>query len=56
MAGLDPGFDPAIRLLAKRMDPRAKPAGEAERCAIAGFLREKKKERAPAAAIPGIMP
>jgi hypothetical protein len=32
------GLDPAIQLFAKKMDPRVKPADDAERCFIAGFL------------------
>jgi len=30
-------LDPAIQLFAKKMDPRVKPASDAERCVIVGF-------------------
>jgi hypothetical protein len=36
--GVIAGLDPAIHHPAKEMDPRVKPAGDAEKCIITGFL------------------
>jgi hypothetical protein len=35
--GVVAGLDPAIHLLAKKMDPRVKPAGDAQRCTFTRF-------------------
>ncbi len=37
-SGVIAGLDPATHHLTKEMDPRVKPAGDAEKCVITGFL------------------